>query len=55
MSSLRLTVLAWLALAPGARAQVLYTVTEIPRLPIPGADSSQVFAISSAKNASGMK
>src|SRR5262245_25523242 len=53
MSALRLALLAWLALAPAARAQVLYTVTEIPGLPIAGADSSEVVAINSRGQVAG--
>jgi probable HAF family extracellular repeat protein len=41
MPALRLSLLAWLVLAPAARAQILYNVTEIPILPIPFATASQ--------------
>jgi probable HAF family extracellular repeat protein len=45
MSAHRLALLATLALAPAAGAQVIYNVQEIPGLPIPGARLSQVSAI----------
>jgi probable HAF family extracellular repeat protein len=53
MSALRLALLAGLALVPAARAQVIYTVTEIPNLPIPSASNSEVVAINNSGQVAG--
>jgi hypothetical protein len=53
VSALRLTLLAWLVLVPAARAQVLYTVTEL--LPAPYfSDSYAVQAVNNVGQTAGI-
>jgi probable HAF family extracellular repeat protein len=53
MSAHRLALLACLALASSARAQILYTVTEIPTLPIAGATHSEAVGINNRGQVAG--